>query len=438
MDINPGTAGTYGAYVVALLGMWVAIGSTRRMKERRTRSRIRDRSANADVEPVSLHPVIDAGLCVGCGACTHACPEGKILSLSAGKAALTDPASCIGHGACKTACPVGAIDLVFGSSRRGVDIPVVSPDFETTVPGVFVAGELGGMGLVANAVEQGRKAIETIAARGSGATAPVYDVVIVGGGPAGIAATLAAKERRLSALTLEQDSLGGTVARFPRGKIVMTRPALLPLYGKVRLKRVRKERLIKLWSRVLSKTGAQIHYGVRVEGITKHGDILVVSTSRGTCHALNVVLAMGRRGTPKTLGIPGETLPKVSHGLIDARHFAKRHVAVVGGGDSALEAALELSRNPVASVTLICRTSTPSRARTGLRKQLDTAVADGLIHLMTDARLTEIQPDRIAIECRGETEIVANDAVVVAIGGTLPTGMLAMIGVDVERKFGTA
>ena len=137
-------------------------------------------------EPQSLHPVIDPLRCIGSGSCARACPE-EAIGIINGKAVLTNGAACIGHGACLTACPVEAIKLVFGTEKRGVDIPNVRPNFETNVPGIFIAGELGGMGLIRKAAEQGRQAINSIRARKVDAAAD-YDVVIVGGGPAGISA----------------------------------------------------------------------------------------------------------------------------------------------------------------------------------------------------------------------------------------------------------
>lgn len=149
-------------------------------------------------EPVSLHPVIDLKTCIGCGSCVKACPEQPehhVLGLIQAKAHLVSPTDCIGHGACKTACPVNAIELVFGSERRGVDIPVLTPAFETSVPGIFVAGELGGMGLIKNALEQGRQAVEVISK-----TRPrkkgMIDLLIVGAGPAGFSASLAAMQQK--------------------------------------------------------------------------------------------------------------------------------------------------------------------------------------------------------------------------------------------------
>src|SRR3954465_443763 len=160
------------------------------------------------LEPASLHPVIDPVRCIGCGACVRACPEypeHTVIGLIANKAQLVSPTECIGHGACKSACPVGAITLVFGTATRGVDLPVLQPNFETNIPGVFIAGELGGMGLIRNALMQGVQAVEAIAKKNQRAPGKRLDVLIVGAGPAGMGASLAAKSLNLTYRTIEQE-----------------------------------------------------------------------------------------------------------------------------------------------------------------------------------------------------------------------------------------
>ena len=297
--------GGYEGYVLTVFGIWIIFGLASHLGKKSSTLDY----AEASPEPLSLHPVIDPALCIGCGACVHACPEGKIINLIGGKAELIDAASCIGHGACKTSCPVGAIELVFGTAQRGIDIPQVAPDFQSNIPGLYIAGELGGMGLIANAIEQGCQAIEAISKREGLHKPDLLDVVIIGGGPAGFAASLAAKERHLRAVTLEQGTLGGTVAHYPRDKLIMTRPARLPLFGTFKARRVRKEKLLDVWQSVRQKTGLQIRFGERVERVTPMLWGFEVETQKDRIATRTGLLATGRRGAPRKLEGPGEHLP---------------------------------------------------------------------------------------------------------------------------------
>ncbi|HEY6868998.1 MAG TPA: 4Fe-4S dicluster domain-containing protein, partial [Novosphingobium sp.] len=241
-------------YVLPLVGLWLAWIAIGGLRSRRHKAVLEDNVRAGLMEPNTLHPVIDPARCLGCAACARACPEKSIIGIIDGKAALVEPTMCVGHGACAAACPTQAITLVFGTETRGVDIPLLSPEFETTVPGIYIAGELGGMGLIKNAIEQGRQAIghAASAARRIGGDPQALDVVIVGCGPAGLAASLGAMERKLRFVTLDQSTLGGTVAHFPRGKVVMTAPATLPLVGQVKFGEVSKERLLAFWDKVLA------------------------------------------------------------------------------------------------------------------------------------------------------------------------------------------
>ena len=391
-------------------------------------------------EPVSLHPIIDPSKCIGCGSCIKACPEQPhhvVLGLIRGKAELVSPTSCIGHGACKSACPVDAITLVFGSERRGVELPRVTPWFETNVAGVFVAGELGGMGLIRNAVEQGRQAIEQIVARQPRGKGDQLDVVIVGAGPAGFSASLAALEKKLRFVTVEQESLGGCVFQYPRGKIVMTQPAVLPIEGKVSMTLTTKEQLLDFWLGVQRRTGLKIRDNERVESVTKDGDGFIVRTSKGELRTTSVLLAVGRRGTPRKLGVPGEEASKVVYRLIDPAQYAGQRVLVVGGGDSALEAAASLAEAG-ASAALSYRGDAFQRAKKRNRERVKAATAAGSLNVLLKSEVKSITPGEVALLLEGQELALPNDTVIVNAGGILPTEFLKQIGIDVETKWGTA
>jgi thioredoxin reductase/NAD-dependent dihydropyrimidine dehydrogenase PreA subunit len=384
---------------------------------------------------------VDPLKCIGCGSCISACPEQPehhVLGLIGGKARLVSPTECIGHGACRSACPVGAIELVFGTATRGVDLPRVSPWFETNVAGVFIAGELGGMGLIRNAVEQGRQAVEQIHARRARGGAEL-DLVIVGAGPAGFAASLAALERRMKFATLEQESLGGCVFQYPRGKIVMTQPARLPIVGDIRLRTTSKEELLELWRAIERKVGLRVRCGERVEGIARAGDGFVVRSTGGEHRARSVLLAIGRRGTPRKLGVQGEDLPKVTYRLIEPEQYAGRHVLVVGGGDSALEAAASVAETGSAgSVVLSYRGDAFSRAKPRNRERIAAAERAGRLHVMLKSQVEAIEPQAVTLKAGEGTQRFANDAVIVSAGGILPGDFLRSIGIEIETKYGTA
>jgi thioredoxin reductase (NADPH) len=424
-------------YAVAIGVIWTLYMVLRRRAEARSRA-TKEAAAEAGLlEPASLHPKIDPVKCLGCGACVRACPEGNILGIINGKAELVEPTHCIGHGACREACPYDAITLVFGTERRGVDIPHVRPDFQTNVPGIFIAGELGGMGLIRNAIEQGSQAIESIRKLPGPRVSNAYHVIIVGAGPAGFAASLAAIKHELRYLTIEQESFGGTVAHFPRGKVVMTSPAALPLGGKLKFKTVSKERLLKVWKDIARRTGLKIKYGEEVKSIAQRGPAIEVTTTRGSYLTASVLLAIGRRGTPRKLDVDGEDQTKVVYRLIDPEQYRKQHVLVVGGGDSALEAAASLARQPGTTVTLSHRSEAFSRAKVKNREDVEAAQKSGRLSVLLQSSVKRIGRNDIEIEQKGRRMRIKNDAVIVCAGGILPTSFLQSAGIEVETKYGT-
>lgn len=428
-------------YLLPVGLIWLAFSGLANWRSRRAKAILEDNKSAGLADPPSLHPVIDPARCLGCGACVYACPEKSILAIIDGKSALVEPASCVGHGACQTACPTDAIELVFGTETRGIDIPILTPEFETSAPGVFIAGELGGMGLIRNAIEQGRRAIAIIAnrvAQAAAADPEVLDVVIIGCGPAGISASLGAIEQKLSFVTLDQSCLGGTVAHFPRGKLVMTAPATLPLVGEVHFREVSKEELLAFWVDVISKSGFKPRFEEQVTAIVRNGEIFEVTSSKGSYRSRTVLLTIGRRGTPRKLGVPGEERTKVVYRLVDPEQYAGQRVLVVGGGDSALEAAWRLAEQPDTDVTLSYRGDAYSRARAKNREAMRTMVVRGILREELSSNVLSIDEDSVTLDCMGGVRKIPNDVVIICAGGLLPTAFLNDIGIRVETKFGTA
>ena len=426
----------YGA-VILLCGLTIFF-YLRSLKKKSSvvRKKVEVAKAEGLYEPVSLHPYIDLKTCIGSAACVADCPEKDILGIVDGKATVINASNCVGHGACFHACPVEAISLRIGTETRGVDLPHVDQHFQTNIKGIYIAGELGGMGLIKNSVEQGQQAMDSIASTKKVKMNGVLDVVIIGAGPAGISATLEAKKHGLSSVTLEQDSLGGTVFTFPRSKIVMTAPMDLPLYGKARLFDTSKGELLALWNKVISEQGITITENTKVESILPQKDgTFKVSTSTGREYVSNnVLLAIGRRGSPRKLGVPGEDLPNVAYRLLEPEHISGQKVIVVGGGDSAVESAMLLMGDN--EVVLSYRNDQFARIKPKNKEAVNAAMEKGTLKVIFKSDLISIAPDHVLIKVGEETKRLANDLVYIFAGGELPTSFLQHAGVEITKRFG--
>lgn len=396
-------------------------------------------------EPLSLHPVVSPGDCIGTGACVSVCPEGDVLGLRNGQAQVIAPARCVGHGLCERACPTQAITLVFGTAQRGVELPRVQGNFETNVPGLFIIGELGGMGLIRNAFAQGEQCVtgiaerrSRVAGRGSPGSADELDLLIVGAGPAGLSASLHAQRRKLKFRTIEREDVGGTVRYYPRKKIVMTQPIEIPGYGKLKEKEIPKESLVDIWQEVIASTGLVISTEEMVQQVErKEGGGFRVKTSKGAYEARHVVLAIGRRGIPRKLGIPGEELPKVSYSLLEPEAYQGDKILVVGGGDSAVEAAIALADQPGNKVHISYRQEKFSRIKAGNQQRIEEAIRTGKVTPLWQTNLTAITSTEVAYkDAGGAIHRLPNSQVFIFAGGELPTPFLKACGIQMETKFG--
>lgn len=423
--------------LLSLLVVWLYIRRGRKLSLQ-TMQKVEEARASGRHEPLSLYPHIDPDRCMGSGACVDACPEKDIIGMVDGRATVINASSCIGHGACFHACPVEAITLRIGTATRGVELPHVNPDYETNVKGIYIAGELGGMGLIRNSVEQGIQAVRSVAAALKPRTPGVADLVIVGAGPAGIAASLQARKMGLDAVTLEQDSLGGTVFSFPRAKVVMTHPMELPLYGKMKLYDTSKQQLLDIWQDALQKNDIRIREHQKVERIRQEADkTFLVETNTGESIACtNVILAIGRRGSPRKLGIPGESLEKVAYRLIEPELLADKDIIVIGGGDSAVEAALLLM--DANRVTLSYRKEAFARIKAGNERRIINAMDQGKLTVIFKSELISISTDTIDLRIPDEaqTRTMRNDLVYIFAGGELPNAFLSATGIEITKRFG--
>lgn len=432
-----------GVVLLSLLLFWWW-GRSDKKREAIAERIAEDIQAMGDVVATSLAPSINPDICIGSGACVAACPEKGIIGLVRGQAALLNPLGCIGHGACASACPVTAIQLVYGTKTRGVELPVVDAHFQTSQPGVYIAGELGGMGLIRNAVSQGRQAAEHVIAGGPKA-APrrgvggAFDAIVVGAGPAGISATLRLMQGGLRVLLIDREGFGGTILHYPRAKVVMTGVLEFPVHGKVSARQLSKEQLVALWEEIRAKHNPPFATGELATSLALRSDgMWGVVTDRAVRHAANVILALGGRGSPQKLGVPGEEGSKVAYRLLEPKEFEGRHVLVVGGGNSAVESAVSLAdEGACASVSISYRRSEFARCRAENRRRIDAHIAQGTVRAFFGSQLADIGEHTVTLrDAEGRLGQLANDAVIVQIGGTPPARLLQSLGIALTTKYG--
>jgi len=427
---------TYSVIVILIVGIVIVYIRKQKRESKIAEAKIEKAIEFGIHEPITLHPVIDINSCIKSGACVAACPEKDIIGIVNGRATVINASNCIGHGACVKACPVQAINLCIGTEKRGVEIPNIDENFETNVPGIYIVGELGGMGLIKNAVEQGKQAVEHLAKKLEKGHGAQYDLIVVGAGPAGIAATLTAKKLRLKTLTLEQDTLGGTISSFPRSKIVMTSPMEIPLHGKVKLYETSKTELLELWTTILNKNEIEIVENAKVDSIV-HGDhqFEITAQNGDKYSATKVLLAIGRRGTPRKLNVPGEHLEKVAYRMIEPELIQKKNILVVGGGDSAVETAMMLADEN--KVTLSYRGDVFQRIKPKNSNHIKNYQDQNKIKVLFNSTIKSIEEKVVTLKFNNEEEqVIENDLVYIFAGGELPTQFLEKIGIKSSMKYG--
>ncbi|MFP5226014.1 MAG: NAD(P)-binding domain-containing protein [Acidobacteriota bacterium] len=424
-------------FAAAILGFFVVRYWVQHRRREQAARAAAERGEIFSGGPRAQHPQIDLNQCIGCGACVGVCPESDVLGLVGGKATIVNGHKCIGHSLCADECPVGAIVMVTASAgavQSGQ--PILSAEYETNLENLFIAGELGGLALIRNAVNQGRECVDVIASRigelrARCGDADVLDLIVVGAGPAGISASLRAAEHELRTLTLERDSVGGTVSKYPRQKLVMTSPVEFPLYGKFRQTQLSKEELLAFWDKVMQRTDVNIHPGEGVDTLRREADGLFhVTTAAGRYRARAVVLAIGKAGTPRRLGVPGEDLPHVMYRLIEADHYTGRNILIVGGGDSAVEAAMGLAEQRDNRVTISYRGEAFTRLKDRNRRRMDEYQRSHRIEVLFNSNPREFRRGSVVVETGGAEQELSNDFVWIFAGGTSPTQFLQASGIE--------
>jgi thioredoxin reductase len=413
---------------------------TRESEQTVAKTKYKDAVAKKIHEPLTLHPEIDPNLCGGCGACVPACPEGEILKIINHKAVLVEATKCVGHGECERACPFNAISLVFGTKTRGMELPRIDSNYQTNVKGLYIAGELGGMGLIRNAVKQGQMAAEHAIKTAKGGPKTDVDVLIVGAGPAGLAAALICQQARISYLCLEQNKFGGTIYNFPRQKVVMSQPMVMPMMGEVKFpkNKVSKEEILGLWNHVRQKAKLRIKENTKFDGLTPLNDgTFVVKTSQGQLKAKKVILAMGVRGTPRKLNVPNEHLPKVTYNLLEPEQYQNKWIAVVGGGNAAAEAAQYLARSQYRNkVFLLVRGAALNRCNEDNQQLVFDLQKKGRLQICYNTTVDEIQEKHLIVKKDGSRLRLQNDYVFIFAGAEMPFKFLKSLGIKIETKYG--
>ncbi|MFZ0198570.1 MAG: NAD(P)-binding domain-containing protein [Candidatus Sulfotelmatobacter sp.] len=421
--------------VLAILTFFVR-GYLKKLNQKEEQARrIVEKASLYSEGPHGLHPHIDATLCIGCATCTTVCPEGDVLAMLGGKAVIGKGQKCIGHASCAEACPVGAVSMVMATPSVGADTPYLTAEYETTVENLFIIGELGGLALIKNAVNEGRQCIDIITKRirdrrVSESVPGIYDVLIVGAGPAGISASLRAIENKLSYITIERDEVGGTVAKFPRQKVVTTTPLEFPMNLSLKKTELSKEHLLAFWDMVLNRVEFNVCADSMVTDIRKlpDGSFAVRTASQGYL-ARTVILAIGRAGNPRKLGVNGEHLPKVMYRLIEADHYRNKRILIVGGGDSAVEAAMGLAQQPGNQVTVSYRKQEFMRIKERNAQRITEFVEAGIIQVIFNSTPVEFGSDSVILGIEGTLQTLPNDFVWIFAGGTPPYDFLKRIGV---------
>ena len=388
---------------------------------------------------ILVHAIND-DRCVGCDACVAVCPT-NVLDLINNKSRVLRFQDCIQCEQCMWVCPTDALVMYpEGGTPPPIQMPEISEHFETAIPGQYLIGEVAGKPLVKNAANLGRAVVEHMLSQGGlqpgGGGADVVDVAIVGSGPGGLSAALTCIRRGLSYVVLEKEQcIASTVSRYPKGKWVMAEPydvrnlSFLPVFDSS------KEQMVPIWEEVVAKSSMNLKRGEPVEGVEKGADgLFQLRTTVAQYRAQRVVLGIGTRGKPRTLGVPGENLPKVMSLLEDPDNHRGQAVLVVGGGDSALEAAMALA-DAGARVVMSYRGKNFSRAQKKNQAAIESYESQKRIKVLLQSGAVQFTEDTVTIKLSdGQSKSYPNQAAFVLIGAEPPVAWLEKVGVNVVER----